>query len=297
MEKKTGLGKGLDALFFAENNPMNTIASETAENNGTGNAVTMLDVHLIDNNTKQPRKDFDEEKLNELCESIKQHGVVQPIIVTKRGDRYLIVAGERRYRASRLAGLTEVPAIIREMAENEVLEIALIENIQREDLNPVEEAIAVRYLMQQQSLTQEQVAQKLGKNRTTITNCLRILNLPDSIHQYIRNGELQMGHAKVLLSAKEEMREELATRAAEEGWTVKMLESKVLGEKKTKEPSAKRKKEDLRDPAIVDAENEMRKFMGTKVQISGDLNRGKIVIEYYSPETLEAIYNLVCHEQ
>lgn len=284
MEKRKAIGRGLNALF-----PDTTFETDTKANDGI-----MIDINLIDNNIKQPRKDFDEEKLNELSESIKQHGVVQPIIVTKRNDRYLIVAGERRYRASRLAGLKEVPVLIREMTDDEVYEIALIENIQREDLNPVEEALAIRSLMQAQNLTQDQVAEKLGKKRSTITNSLRILNLPDSIHCYIKSGELQTGHAKVLLSAKEEVREELAERAANEGWTVKMLEEKVSGERKN--PNQTRKKKDERDPAIRDAEEELRRFLDTKVQIKGDINRGKVVIDYYSYETLEAIYNLICHE-
>lgn len=293
-KKKKGLGKGLDALFTSDSIEIfekNTVKS--GENGEKGGAM-QLDVHLIDNNVMQPRKEFDEEKLHELAESIKQHGVVQPIIVTKRGERYMIVAGERRFRASRLAGLKEVPVLVREMAEEEVFEIALIENIQREDLNPVEEAAAIRYLMRQQQLTQEQAADKLGKSRSSITNSLRLLNLSDDIQRYIRDGELQMGHAKVLLGVKEELRDKLAQQAAEEGWSVRMLEAKVSGDRKN--PEGKKKREDKRDPVIVEVEGEMRNFLGTKVKLSGDENKGKIVIEYYSRDTLEGIYNLICQE-
>lgn len=290
-KKKTGLGKGLDALFNSD--PFDTESGKIDESRG---AAMMLDVHKIDTNAMQPRREFDEEKLNELAESIKQHGVVQPIIVTRKGDRYMIVAGERRFRASRIAGLTEVPVLVREMAEEEVFEIALIENIQREDLNPVEEAAAIRYLMQQQELTQEQAAQKLGKSRAAIANSLRLLNLPDSIHQMIRNGELQMGHAKVLMGVKEEMQEKLARQAADEGWSVRTLESKAAGSSAHAQKPKRRKKDDARDPVIVDVEGEMRAFLGTKVQIAGDENRGKIIIDYYSRDTLEGIYDLICQE-
>lgn len=295
MEKKKigGLGKGLDALFMNDNILDDTLNEKTSEVN---NENIMVDIRLLDNNEKQPRREFDEEKLQELAESIKEHGVVQPIIVTKRGDRYMIVAGERRFRASRLAGLEKVPVLIREMTEEEVFEIALIENIQREDLNPIEEAAAIRYLMQRQNLTQEETAQKLGKPRTSIANSLRLLNLSDTIHQLIRDGQLQMGHAKVLLGAKDEVRERLALQAAEEGWSVRMLETKVSGNS-AKHNQNRKKNDSSKDPVINDAENEMRKFLGTKVQINGNENRGKIVIEYYSRETLEGIYNLICQEQ
>lgn len=290
MAKRNGLGKGIDALFEST-----SITDELVTDNRE-NAVIEMDVNLIDNNVRQPRKIFDDEKIQELSDSIKEHGVVQPIIVTKRGERYLIVAGERRYRASRLAGLKKVPVIIREMAENEVLEVALIENVQREDLNPIEQALAIRLIMQQQGLTQEQVAEKLGMKRVTVTNILRILNLPNSIHEYIRSGELQLGHAKVLLSAKEEVRESLAEQAAKEGWSVKMLEAKVMGEKKN--PEAKpRKREDRRDESIKEAESRMRTVIGSKVRINGDLSKGKIVIEYYTQDQLESIYNMICNEQ
>lgn len=290
MEKKKALGKGIDALF-----PSDDIYDEVVSDNTNGDSVIKLDVNLIDNNVRQPRKIFDEEKIQELSDSIKEHGVVQPIIVTKRGERYLIVAGERRYRASRLAGLREVPVIIREMADEKVLEIALIENVQREDLNPIEEALAIRHIMQQQGLTQEQAAAKLGMKRVTVTNLLRILNLPDTVHEFIRSGELTLGHAKVLLSAKESIREELAEKAAHEGWSVKMLESKVMGNRIN--PQHQNHARKTTDPIIRDAENRMRTATGGKVRINGDRDKGKIVIEYYSPEQLDAIYNLICGEQ
>lgn len=290
-KKKTGLGKGLNALFTSD--PFNDENKNTDEKQG---AAMMLDVHKIDTNTQQPRREFDEEKLNELAESIKQHGIVQPIIVTRKGDRYMIVAGERRFRASRMAGLTEVPVLVREMAEEEVFEIALIENIQREDLNPVEEAAAIRYLMQQQDLTQEQTAQKLGKSRAAVANSLRLLNLPDSIHQMIRNGELQTGHAKVLLGVREEMRERLARQAADEGWSVRTLENKAAGISAHTQRPKHRKSDETRDPVIVEVEGEMRTFLGTRVQITGNENRGKIIIDYYSRDTLEGIYDLICQE-
>lgn len=286
-KKKAALGRGLDALFMGNEDV------KTMSNSG----VTELDIYQIDTNIKQPRKYFDEEKLNELAESISQHGIIEPIIVTKNGDRYIIVAGERRFRAARIAGLKKVPVIIREMAEDNILELALIENIQREDLNPIEEAVAIRYIMQSNKLNHEQTAERLGKSRAAVTNSLRLLNLPDSIHKLLAEGELQMGHAKVLLGAKEEIREQLAAQAAEEGWSVRMLEEKVSGKNKANLQKKKEKRVETRAAEIVEVENNMRTFLGTKVQLDGNENKGKIVINYYSRDTLEAIYNLICKEQ
>ena len=292
MEKRKGLGKGLDAFFDPD-----IIDGDLSKKADTdGEYIVEIDVNLIDNNTKQPRKSFDDEKIRELSDSIKEHGVVQPIIVTKRGERYLIVAGERRYRAARLAGLKKVPAIVREMTEDRVLEVALIENVQRQDLNPIEQAFAIRMIMQREGLTQEQVAEKLGMNRVTVANLLRIINLSEPIQAYLRSGELQLGHAKVLLSAKDDVREKLAEQAVLDGWTVKMLEAKVNGEKKNPQPK-KKKKEDNRDADIKDAEEQMQSCLGTKVHIDGNREKGKVVIEYYTPETLDEIFNLICNGQ
>ena len=187
-----GLGKGLDSLFGSYE------AKET-------DVVRMISVDLIDNNPEQPRKSFNEEKLNELAESIQQHGIVQPLIVQKRDERYTIIAGERRFRAARIAGLREVPAIVREMDGREVMEVALIENIQRENLNPIEEAAAIRFLMKEHDLTQEEVAKRLSKSRPAIANSVRLLQLPDDVQDYLREGRIQPGHARVLAAIEDDM--------------------------------------------------------------------------------------------
>lgn len=276
-----GLGRGLDALLGGGEMPTET-------------SVSKLSVYLIDNNSEQPRKKFDENKLRELADSIEQHGVVQPIIVRKNGERYAIVAGERRFRAARLAGLNEVPVIVREMDEQEVLEVALIENLQREDLNPIEEATAIRALMDEHDLTQEDVASRLGKSRPAIANTLRLLTMPKKIQEMLLEGELQAGHAKALASIPdEELLVATAQRAANEGWSVRETENRVKELLESKKMSQKQPKRSKISNELRSAQTSLMEHLGTKVSFKGDEDKGKIIIEYYSKDELAGIFDRI----
>lgn len=275
-----GLGRGLDAL----------LNSETPTETG----VSMLSIYLIDNNKEQPRKHFDEAKLRELADSIEQHGVVQPIIVRKKGERYAIIAGERRFRAARMAGLNEVPVIVREMDEQEALEVALIENLQRENLNPMEEAAAIRALMDEHDLTQEDVAARLGKSRPAIANALRLLALPESVQQLLAEGRLQAGHARVLASIPdEELMEAASERAAKEGWSVRETERKVAELLENREMTKRQPKKLKLSNEMLSAQDNMRERLGTKVSFKGSEEKGKIIIEYFSSDELAGIYDMI----
>lgn len=283
MTPKKGLGRGLDALLG------DYVAAPAA-------GVTQMNIYEIDTNAAQPRKSFDESKLAELAESLKRHGMVQPIIVRKSGARYTIVAGERRFRAARLAGFAEVPVIVKELDEAQVMEVALIENIQREDLNPVEEAAAIRFLMQQHDLTQEEVSQRLAKSRPAIANALRLLNLPDEIQQYLREGKMQAGHARALLSIPNEADMlKLGRDIAQGGVTVREAEARAkdISEKPAKKEPAPEKPVDT---DLVAAEEALRDRLGTRVAIQGSQRRGKVVIEYFSRQELDGIYELLMNE-
>lgn len=279
-KQKKGLGKGLDVLF-------GSMDAETASE-----SVKNIDIHLIDTNSEQPRKDFDEEKLNELAASIKRHGMVQPIIARKNGGRFMIIAGERRFRAAHIAGLTSVPVIVKELADDESMEIALIENIQRENLNSIEEAMAIRFLMHRHDLTQQEVAERLGKSRPAIANSLRLLNLPESVILLLKQGKLQAGHARALLGLKDENAIcDLAERIVKNDLSVRETEAAVrmMSEdtKKTKKSKPKA------SPAILAATRRFREKLNTKVTIKGDEDSGKIIIDYYSKDDLQAIYDLL----
>lgn len=281
MAMKKGLGKGLDALL-----------GDYAEAPQEG--VRELDVYSIDTNAGQPRKEFDEDKLKELSGSISQHGMVQPILVRQKGERYVIVAGERRFRAARMAGLSTVPAIVKELDEAQVMEVALIENLQREDLNPIEEAAAIRFLMQQHDLTQEEVSKRLSKSRPAIANCLRLLTLPEEVQEQLRKGRLQAGHARALAGLQDaKAQRELAERIAGEGLSVRAAEA--LAREQSERPARKDNQEKkaptpLRDSDLAAAEASLRERLGTKVSIQGTGARGRIVIEYFNAGDLQAIY-------
>ena len=281
-----GLGKGLDALLGGS-----TVAESS-------NTVNTLSVYLIDTNAEQPRKQFDEAKLVELATSIEQHGVVQPIIVKKSDERYKIIAGERRFRAARLAGLNEVPVIVRDLSEQEVLEVSLIENLQRENLNPVEEAQAIRALMDEHDLTQEEVAKRLGKSRPAIANSVRLLALPQELQQLLLDGRLQAGHCRVLASIPDEqLMVKTALQAADGEWSVRETEQRVaallaLHSLERKQPKRSRLSNDIRH-----AQDKLRERLGTKVSFKGDDDRGKIVIEYFSKDELTNIYDLIMGEK
>ena len=279
MAMKKGLGRGLDALLGDYTQP-------------TPEGVQQVDIRRIDTNAGQPRKDFDQEKLQELADSIRQHGVVQPIILRQKGERYVIVAGERRFRAARLAGLEKVPAIVKDLDEAQVMEVALIENLQREDLNPIEEAAAIRFLMQQHDLTQEEVSKRLSKSRPAIANSLRLLTLPEPVQAYLRNGKLQAGHARALAGLQDpEAQAVLADKIVGEGLSVRAAES--LAREQGQKPPRQKKEPPATDPDLAAAETSLREWLGTKVSIQGSSQRGRIIIEYYNAELLQGIYDLL----
>lgn len=254
-----------------------------------------LKVSEIEPNREQPRKAFEETQLQELADSIKKYGVLQPLLVQKKGESYEIIAGERRWRAAKLAGLKTVPVVIREYSPQQAMEIALIENVQRENLNPIEEALAYQRLMQEFSLKQEEIAERVSKNRTTITNSMRLLNLMPEVQQMLVEGRLSSGHARALLGVSDPQQQlELAKKIERERMSVREIEKavKMLGKEK------KEKKKSQIDEAVelvfLDMENRMKTAMGTKVNISRkDKSKGKIEIEYYSEAELERIVELI----
>ncbi len=285
--KKTmnkGLGKGLEAL----------LASSSTEDEQ--NSVLDLSVHLIDPGEEQPRKQFDQEKLETLAESIRAHGVVQPVIVRKQGDRYALVAGERRWRASRLAGLKSIPAIVKEYSSRDVMEIALIENLQREDLNPIEEGEAFQRLMNDYGMTQEDVAKVVGRSRSAVANTVRMLSLPTKIRSFLIDGSLTSGHARALVAIAEEERQLwLADQIRSRQLNVRETEQLVQREEtaKTKQVSDKKKKEVKGQAELDDLRDQLRSIMGTQVEIVGSPVRGKIQISYFSAEELERLSDIL----
>ncbi|MBO4385335.1 MAG: ParB/RepB/Spo0J family partition protein [Clostridia bacterium] len=284
-KNKKGLGKGLESLF-SDFEPQET------------DAVRIIPVNQIDNNPGQPRKSFDEEKLNELAESIKRHGVIQPLILMKKGERYTIIAGERRFRAARLAGIDEVPAILRDMDGSEIMEVALIENIQREDLNPIEEAAAIRFLMTEHDLTQEEVAKRLSKSRPAIANSVRLLQLPESVQTWLRDGSIQPGHARVLAAiTDEELLEKTAEKCAQNGWSVRETEEQVKKAMTLAELHKRPRKRRTLTNDLAEARARLRERLGTRVEIQGDEKKGKIIIEYYTDEGLQSIYETIMGEE
>ncbi|MEA4962699.1 ParB/RepB/Spo0J family partition protein [Lutispora sp.] len=272
---KKALGKGLSALI-----PENPELSN-------GNSVLQLKTTEIEANENQPRRKFDEEALNSLAESIKEHGIVQPIIVRRDGEGYQIVAGERRWRAARIAGLKVVPVVVKDYSETQILEIALIENLQREDLNPIEEANAYKTLMEEHSFSQDEIGKRIGKSRSAITNSLRLLNLPNEIVEHLISGKLTAGHARAILAFDDDKKKiEAAERIINEGLNVRQAE-KLSKEKKT----VKRIKS--KSAEICDIEERLRNIFGTKVTITHSKKKGKIEIEYYGIDDLDKILDLL----
>ena len=279
MAKKTGLGKGLNALF---SEPV-----DESEEIKDGEVVKELKIIEVEPNRDQPRKRFDEEALDELAESIKRYGLIQPIVVAKKDNYYQIIAGERRWRASKKAGLTTIPAIIREDDEKKNKEIALIENIQREDLNAVEKAIGIKLLMEQNGLSQMEVADLLGKSRSAIANTLRILNLDERVLELAKLGKLTEGHCRALLCFEDGDKQYLeALKLIETGRSVRDIERKTQRNKP--------KKMDKQYAAICnDVEDRFQSFFGTKVKLDQGKRKGKIIIEYNNNEDLERMLNLI----
>lgn len=285
MAKKTGLGKGLEALFST-----NLVTSEE-EKIQEGEVIQNIKLINIEPNREQPRKIFDEEALEELANSIKEYGIIQPIIVTKKDDYYQIVAGERRWRAAKKAGLTEVPCIVRENNERTNKEIALIENIQREDLNPIEKARGFKQLIDEYGITQQKLADIMGMNRSTVTNCLRILNLDKRVIELALEGKLTEGHCRSLLAFEPDEQYEIALKVIETGQSVRDIEQSIKNKKNVK----KNTKEDRKKYEAIykDIENKFQGFFGTKVKLDAGIRSGKIIIKYSTNEDLERILELI----
>lgn len=282
---KHGLGRGVDSLFAA--NP------GKIEKKESGEEAKLLKISLIQANPSQPRKRFSDEELKELSESIKQFGVIQPLLVKKQGPIYEIIAGERRFRAAKLAGLTEVPVLVRSYDEKLSREVSIIENIQREDLNAVEEALAYQSLISEYDLSQEELAERLSKKRTTITNSLRLLKLEEEILNYIREGKLKEGHGRALLAIPEgKKRLALARECVEKKLSVREVEKR--SQEQTVQKKKKKPLSGQLSSIFKDLEEKMRENLGTKVKIiPKNENKGKLEIEYYSQEDLERIYVLL----
>ena len=289
-EKKRGLGRGLNALI---NTGTDTESKENAKENNEYKEV-FVNISLVEPNRNQPRKEFDKDALSELANSIKQYGILQPIIVQKIEDMYEIIAGERRWRAAKEAGLTEVPVIIRDYDKQKIMEISIIENIQRENLNPIEEAMAYQSLMEEYGLKHEELAERVSKNRSTITNSMRLLKLSDNIQQMIIDGKISAGHAKVLLSVENTSEQEkIAQELISKSLSVRELEKLV---KQYIKPRKKKKSKDDKDYSLFykEYEDRLKDILGTKVQINTkDKNKGRIEIDYYSAAELERIVELL----
>ena len=293
MAKKVqrGLGRGLGALLgddvVAE--AQEEAQAQAARSGEPVDEVRMLPIGQIDPNRDQPRRSFDEEALKELAASIRAVGVLQPIIVAPDGERYTIIAGERRYRASRLAELTEIPAIVRDWDSQKRLEAALVENLQRDDLNPIEEALGVRRLMDETGLTQEKAAERLGKSRPAVANLLRLLTLPDSVKQMLVEGKLSAGHARALVTVDPRRQVQLANLTVQQGWSVRQLER--ICAQPVKEEAPKPRK--ARDAQIGELENMARELFGTRVRLDGTTDSGRITLFYYNSDDLQRIWDVM----
>lgn len=308
--KTGGLGRGLDALIPAKTAPTEkTSPKNTTDTSGENNQAAsvqekeaavptngemMVKLSKVEPNRSQPRKQFNEDALLELSESIKQYGIIQPLLVSKKEDYYEIIAGERRWRAAKIAGIKEIPVIVKEFTEQEVVEISLIENIQREDLNPVEEAMAYKRLMDEFGLKQDEIAERVSKSRTAVTNSMRLLKLSEKVRQMLIDEMISAGHARALLALPDkEIQENAAMKVFDEKLSVRETEKMV---RHILEPSAKKlpKKRDTAEDAIYESlEERMKGIMGTKVMIHRKRNnKGKIEIEYYSKDELERIIDL-----
>ena len=279
---KRGLGRGLEALI-----PMEQKSEEN---------VQEIDIKKIVANDKQPRKDFDEQKLGELADSMKQHGVLQPVILRKKGNIYEMVAGERRLRAATKAGIQKIPAIIKELSDTEVMEIALIENLQREDLNPIEEALAYRSLMSDFGLTQEELSKRVGKSRSLIANTVRLLNLDKETQDLVAQDELTAGHARALLSIQNKKeRLNLAKKISAGDLSVRQTEQMVKKISDERKQSKTQKSKEI-NPVMLDITEKLQRTLGTRVRIKGNEKRGKIEIEFYSGDELERILETIVEQ-
>lgn len=270
---KRGLGRGLDALL-----------PDISTNDG----IEEIDLELLDPMLDQPRQSFDDDSISELAQSIKQEGVISPLIVIKMDDRYSIVAGERRFRASKIAGLSSVPCIVKDLSNEQIYKLSLIENIQREDLNPIDEAEAYQRLIEKFNYTQEQLAEGLGKSRSSIANSLRLNKLSEAVKQSIRDNKISLGHAKVLAGLdSKELQEKLCRRVINENLSVRELEA-VIKQK----PVARKSYKDFSDPELMAFERSLKSKLGLKAAIKGNMQKGRIILTYSNTDELNTIYNI-----
>ena len=292
--KRSGLGKGLDSLIpDNKSSKMVKKPEEKTEQPGNVSGQIMMKINDVEPNREQPRKNFEEDALLELADSIKQFGVLQPLIVQKKKDYYEIIAGERRWRAAKLAGVKEIPVIIKEYTDQEILEISLIENIQRENLNPIEEAMAFKKLLTEFHLKQDEVAERVSKSRTAVTNSIRLLKLSDKVQQMIIDDMISTGHARALLAIDDpEQQYMLANRIFDEKLSVRETEKLV---KEIKNPKKEKPKKEIQNAFVYEnLEERMKSVIGTKVHVNHKTNgKGKIEIEYYSDSELERIFELI----
>ena len=294
--KRNGLGKGLDSLI--PNKAEKTVKAEKKpeekkEERKSESGEILVKINQVEPNREQTRKEFDEDSLMELADSIKQFGILQPLLVQKKKDYYEIIAGERRWRAAKIAGIKEVPIIVKEYTNQEIVEISLIENIQRENLNPIEEAMAYKRLLEEFSLKQDEVAERVSKSRTAVTNSMRLLKLSPRVQQMIVDDMISTGHARALLAIDdEEQQYQLANRIFDEKLSVRETEKLV---KALKNPKKEKKNQKIEHTFVYDnIEEQMKNIIGTKVSVNPKANgKGKIEIEYYSEEELERIYDLI----
>jgi ParB family transcriptional regulator, chromosome partitioning protein len=300
--QRRALGKGLSALLPSRpqqrTEPLpSTPATAPASGPGSTGGPVEVPIHLIDPNPVQPRNVFQPDRLAELAQSIRTNGIIQPLIVKRAGERFQLVAGERRWRAARIAELATVPVIIQDIADERLLELALIENIQREDLNPIETAQALERLARELGLSHEQLGDRTGKDRSTVTNLLRLLRLPDDVQLLVAEHRLSMGHARAILGLPtEELQKEVAEKAAAQGMSVRQVERLIQTLAAKRDPALTA--EQPPDPNVLAAVRELESVLGTRVRIvSQTADRGRIEIEYYSWDDLDRIYNLIVGER
>ncbi|MDD5923097.1 MAG: ParB/RepB/Spo0J family partition protein [Eubacteriales bacterium] len=290
--KNRGLGRGLDALF-ADQVTVEEKEPDSQENPKEGSSedsVRFIDINEIKPNANQPRKTFNEDRIRELADSITEHGIIQPLVVRDAGSFYEIVAGERRWRAARLAGLRKIPCLIRSFSDEENILVAMIENLQREDLDPIEEAMGFDQMIREYGMSQEQVSKSVSKSRPYITNSLRLLKLPDAIRQMVSEGQISGGHARALLPIRSENEQiELAERIVKEGLSVRDVEKIAQKKEKTRRPAKIRTK----DPNVQAAERKLREIYGTKASIERRGNKGEIRLSYYNEDDLNRLLDML----
>ncbi|HAT81999.1 ParB/RepB/Spo0J family partition protein [uncultured Eubacterium sp.] len=291
--KKKGLGRGLDALFADQAPVLEKAEAAEEKQKADENSVVYIGIEQIKPNVNQPRKKFNEERIAELAESILKHGIIQPLVVRRSGAFYEIVAGERRWRAARRADLEKVPCIIREFTDEENMLIAIIENLQREDLDPIEEANGLNQMIKKFGMTQEEVSKSISKSRPYISNSLRLLKLPEYIQELVSEGKLSMGHARALISVEDpKLQSEICSRIVKDGLSVRDVEKLVAQNTRPRRKRAKR----VKSPDTVRAENRLKEKYGTRVSIDSTGKKGSIRLEYYSSDELNRLLDLLISE-